>query len=277
MYRLDGSIEAWLDGVLAALCAVFGETRGTAYAYTIDPATLRFSMDPYVLRDAPRSFFFEAHAAMPLEAARQVFRDSPWGGRLSRVLPAHFASDRFILRDFPRNGVADVLGFQVPLGPTRGAFFNIYHDEVARPDRRTDAHVERLASHARAGLALRERRAQDGLVFRRSQRAEAQELWRRILAGDLAVVGATDAEGDRLLVVRPNAGHETSSHGLTDTELRVLHLGAEGHSNKRISIELGVVESVVSATLRRGMRKLGARHRADLARMMRLAKPATET
>ena len=113
---------------------------------------------------------------------------------------------------------------------------------------------------ARARLVL-------GEVQRRAkQRKAARETL------DLAIAGF-EALGAHLWVDRARAeqariGGRTTIEGLTETELRVAQLVAEGRSNKEVAAALFVSVRAVEANLSRVYAKLGIESRTELARRL---------
>jgi DNA-binding NarL/FixJ family response regulator len=113
---------------------------------------------------------------------------------------------------------------------------------------------------ARARLVL-------GEVQRRAkQRKAARETL------DLAIAGF-EALGAHLWVDRARAeqariGGRTTIEGLSETELRVAQLVAEGRSNKEVAAALFVSVRAVEANLSRVYAKLGIESRTELARRL---------
>ncbi len=80
--------------------------------------------------------------------------------------------------------------------------------------------------------------------------------------------------GESPAELRRISGRRPASEELTETELRVAALAAQGRTNKEIAAELFMGVSTVEMHLSRVYRKLGVR-RAELA--ARLATPLDET
>ncbi|HEY1536069.1 MAG TPA: helix-turn-helix transcriptional regulator, partial [Polyangiaceae bacterium] len=76
-----------------------------------------------------------------------------------------------------------------------------------------------------------------------------------------------DSDGRRYLIAHKNDPRTRELAALTTREQQVTAYLALGHSNKRISYELGISESTVSEVGRRSLAKLGVSSRADLARL----------
>ena len=111
---------------------------------------------------------------------------------------------------------------------------------------------------ARARLVL-------GEVQRRAkQRKAARETLDRAIA-DFEALGAR-LWADRARAEQARIGGRTSIEGLSETELRVAQLVAEGRSNKEVAAALFVSVRAVEANLSRVYAKLGIESRTELAR-----------
>jgi DNA-binding NarL/FixJ family response regulator len=102
------------------------------------------------------------------------------------------------------------------------------------------------------------------------RRAKQRKVARQTL--DLAIAGF-EALGAHLWVDRARAeqariGGRTTIEGLTETELRVAQLVAEGRSNKEVAAALFVSVRAVEANLSRVYAKLGIGSRTELARRL---------
>jgi DNA-binding NarL/FixJ family response regulator len=100
------------------------------------------------------------------------------------------------------------------------------------------------------------------------RRAKQRKAARETL--DLAIAGF-EALGAHLWVDRARAeqariGGRTTIEGLSETELRVAQLVAEGRSNKEVAAALFVSVRAVEANLSRVYAKLGIESRTELAR-----------
>jgi len=126
---------------------------------------------------------------------------------------------------------------------------------------------EAVAAYERLGLPFELARA--CLVLGEVQRrAKQRKAARETL--DLAIEGF-ERLGAHLWVDRARAeqgriGGRTSIEGLSETELRVAQLVAEGRSNKEVAAELFVSVRAVEANLSRVYAKLGIESRTELAR-----------
>jgi DNA-binding NarL/FixJ family response regulator len=112
--------------------------------------------------------------------------------------------------------------------------------------------------HARSLLVL-------GEVQRRAkQRKAARETLDQAIAG-FEALGA-HLWVDRARAEQARIGGRTSIEGLSETELRVAQLVAEGRSNKEVAAALFVSVRAVEANLSRVYAKLGIESRTELAR-----------
>ena len=100
--------------------------------------------------------------------------------------------------------------------------------------------------------------------LRRAAPDEALELWRALVQGRWTIVDTTERGGQRLLLARKNPLHRDGLIDLTTDERDVAWLASFGHSYKYIAYELGIPLSTASGRLRRAMRKLRVRSRAEL-------------
>ena len=112
--------------------------------------------------------------------------------------------------------------------------------------------------HARSLLVLGgvQRRAKQRKAARESLTA-AIEMFERL--------GATPW-AERAAAERARVGGRTTIEGLSETELRVAQLVAEGKSNKEVAAELYVSVRAVESNLSKVYAKLGVRSRTELAR-----------
>lgn len=120
---------------------------------------------------------------------------------------------------------------------------------------------------ARASLTeavLASRRARDHL--RLAAPAEALREWTALVQGHWTIVDVVERDGKRLVLARRNQLAAPDLLDLAPEERDVVWLAACGHSNKYIAYELGCAISTVSGRLRRALRKLAVRSRAELVR-----------
>jgi DNA-binding CsgD family transcriptional regulator len=126
---------------------------------------------------------------------------------------------------------------------------------------------EAVAIHTRLGLPFE--RARSLLVLGEVQRRAKQRRAARETLTE--AVGAFNALGAHLWVARAEAerariGGRSTIDGLSETELRVARLVAEGKSNKEVAAELFVSVRAVEANLSKVYAKLGIESRMELAR-----------
>ncbi len=139
-------------------------------------------------------------------------------------------------------------------------------DAVLRPDGRVE-HAEREATHETARVALRDAaRAIDHARGRR--RADdpdgALETWPALVDGRWTLLERSESDGRRFFVARRNEPRAPARADLTPTEAVCAGYAAMGHGQKLIAYELGVSERTVAMYVRRAMRKLALRSRAEL-------------
>jgi DNA-binding CsgD family transcriptional regulator len=133
--------------------------------------------------------------------------------------------------------------------------------EHIAPEVRDDHRIPSL----RAGVA----RLVLGNKIRRESPEAAVELWRALVAGRWSIFRQLDTDGRRFIVARRNEVNVRNPRALTPDERRTALYAAWGHSLKLIAYEVGLAESTVSYHLKRALRKLGLRDRAELAGLLR--------
>lgn len=103
-----------------------------------------------------------------------------------------------------------------------------------------------------------------GYLLKNAQRAELIEAIRRVCAGEAIVAPAMAV---RLIEEFSSLSQpaEPETDGLTDREIEVLHLVAQGLSNKQIAAELSLSEHTVKTHLRHILDKLHLRSRTQAA------------
>jgi DNA-binding CsgD family transcriptional regulator len=113
---------------------------------------------------------------------------------------------------------------------------------------------------------LRAERARGKL--RRTDEAEATNLWKALVAGRWSIVEIVERDGKRLLLARANRPEYPDQTALTAEENDVVWLATLGHSYKYIGYELGLTVSSVVRRLNRAMTKLGVSTRSELVRKL---------
>ncbi len=88
--------------------------------------------------------------------------------------------------------------------------------------------------------------------------------WRALVQGKWSVVDFVDRDGKRFILARRNELRGRDLMAITDVERQVLELVSLGHSNKYIAYELGLAPSSVAGHVKRGLRRLGLKSRAEL-------------
>jgi DNA-binding CsgD family transcriptional regulator len=101
------------------------------------------------------------------------------------------------------------------------------------------------------------------------QRRPRREIWKGLVAGRWSLVDHVDTDGKRFLLAMKNTPNVDKRADLTPRERRVSSLAAMGHRDKEIAYMLGLSPASITASLHRARAKLGAKTRADLARIWR--------
>jgi DNA-binding CsgD family transcriptional regulator len=100
---------------------------------------------------------------------------------------------------------------------------------------------------------------------KRADPEQALELWRALLDGRWSLLAQTNAHGKRVLLVRRTDSSSSLWPRLTEHEKHAARSVLMGHSNKTISIELGISPAATTAFVGSAIRKLGLRSRAELS------------
>lgn len=98
----------------------------------------------------------------------------------------------------------------------------------------------------------------------REQPDEAVALWRGLVAGRWSIIDVTDTDARRYWVARRNEPAIAEDLRLTRRESQVVAMAAMGLSDEMVAYSLGLAEATTRTHLRRGMKKLGVQHRAEL-------------
>lgn len=147
-----------------------------------------------------------------------------------------------------------------------------------------------LASHISAayrircglGLAALDAETRDRLAMIREAAARADrwttidrdpdlaaEVKQGVLHGELSMVDWFDADGRRFVLVRPNGPRGRDPRALSPREYEVAKYAALGDTGKIIAARLCMSPTLVSASLRSAMRKLGVKTQSQLVIQMR--------
>lgn len=96
---------------------------------------------------------------------------------------------------------------------------------------------------------------------------DALGAWQALVEGRWSLVDRFDSDGRRYLIARRNDPSVPGPRPLSRRERQIIAYAAMGYANKHIAYALGLAPSTVSSHLRRAMLLVGARTRADLARI----------
>jgi DNA-binding NarL/FixJ family response regulator len=108
---------------------------------------------------------------------------------------------------------------------------------------------------------------------RKSDPVGAIEMWKALTEGRWSLVDWFDSDGRRFVLALPNAPEATDPRGLSKRESLVATYAMHGDSVKLIGYRLGMSRTSVSSSLKRAMRKLGVRTRAQLIERFRAFEP----
>ena len=105
-------------------------------------------------------------------------------------------------------------------------------------------------------------------TMRKTDPDNALEIWKALVRGRWSMVDWFDTDGRRFVLAIPNSPEVTDPRGLSERESQVVTYAVLGHANKMIAYRLGLSTSRVSTLLRRAMRKMGFRTRAQMVTQM---------
>ena len=298
-YRLDRGEREWLEGIVEVLAPQLDEGLGVvAWTYELSAGRARTAQTAFggAMALLPLRRNVEMTEAISAELAvggAVVTLSASLCAMSQRKLTTRTRSYAEPLgwRDILRASATDPDGFgigvAVPLGARR------------QPTRLEQAYLGRILAHLCTALRVRRRRERTGeaideAISRTDFRAELAErgarreavvaidragrwlegteagrvldAWRAMIDGSWTLFEQFEHDGRRFLVARRKEPWARPCDGLTTQEVACAIYAADGHSQKLIAYELGLSEATVSLHLRRSMRKLGLRSRAELCR-----------
>jgi len=103
------------------------------------------------------------------------------------------------------------------------------------------------------------------------QADEALSLWTGLVDGRWSIIDRFDSDGRRYLVAYRNDCSIPDPRALNAREAQVCRLLTYGHANKHIAYELGLSISTVATHIASARRKLRARSRVELIRILQAA------
>lgn len=143
-------------------------------------------------------------------------------------------------------------------------------EAILAPDGRV-MHAEEAAKPLACREALRAAALRRDRARTRTGQADpalALREWRALVAGRWSLLDSFESDGRRYLVARRNDPRLGFPRALSERERQIAAYAARGHSNKFIAYALGLAPSTVSSHLTAAMRRLGARHRGELAALL---------
>jgi DNA-binding CsgD family transcriptional regulator len=102
-----------------------------------------------------------------------------------------------------------------------------------------------------------------------SQTAEALEVLRGLVDGELSMIGWFVSNGRRFTLARPSDPSLGDPRALTAREQEVVLRTARGESRKVVADQVGISRSGVSRVLGTAMRKLGVKSQSELVMKVR--------
>jgi DNA-binding CsgD family transcriptional regulator len=242
---------------------------------------------------------YEALCSATLATSAADAQSALFGGATAGLVSERLAptSAEYLARreltHLARAGIVDHLFLRLDLGNSGGqqaVFLFVPLAELGSLKARERAALNELAVELsgafRLHLALRGEpaRAEEEpcssriMKLCRSERAkradpdQALELWRALLDGRWSLLAQTNAQGKRVLLLRRTDSGSSSWPRLTEHEKHAARSVLMGHSNKTISIELGISPAATTAFVGSAIRKLGLRSRAELSGAFRAAR-----
>jgi DNA-binding CsgD family transcriptional regulator len=179
-----------------------------------------------------------------------------------QMLAAHLEAGHRLRRGLARKDAGDEPGTELPHHAEAifdAGSFRI-SDAVGTAKARTAT-----AKLREAAIAVDRARGQ----MRSADPDRAIEIWKALVRGRWSTVDWFDTDGRRFILAIPNSPEVIDPRGLTERERQVVSYAAFGQTNKIIAYRLGLSRSRVSLLLRRAMRKLGTRTRAQLVQRIR--------
>jgi DNA-binding CsgD family transcriptional regulator len=221
-------------------------------------------------------------ALVDFQTCEAMFSSKVWGAEMRDVGYLHARSgaaqallrlgERENAREVADDELSDVRAFGAPralgiasrvagLAHGGGRGLELLVESVAVL-RNSPALLERAHSLAELGAALR-RAGQRASA--REPLAEALDLAARCGARPLAALARDELKATG---ARPRREWRTGVEALTPSELRIVRMAAEGHSNREIAQELYVTLKTVEGHLSRAYAKLGIEGRGELSRVL---------
>lgn len=262
--------RAWLEGVLHAIRPFMDRGLGVIGVFydLSDPAKPGMRAPIFVGAPAGASSAFDAmveHAPEGLFAS--LLRKIPSCATLSDRLAAIGADIRVeplsadVLAPL---GVRDFLSVAATEPSGMGCLVGAPLSEITSASSLDVNLWSAIAAHVTAGM--RQRRGPRGQTSEASE--DAMPVWSALVAGRWTVMDAFDRGAARFLVAKrgPDADVERPPPRapLSPREREIVARAAQGHSNKRIALDLGIAPSTVAGHLTNAATKLGAKTRIEL-------------
>jgi len=245
-------------------------------------------------------------AALPPDVASLLFPATPPVELLHRIL-ADARPTPEMMDILQREGAGDAIGVRGSNPDGKGVILAAASSELAELSPRTKWSLNRIASHLAAAARLRfaasaaspldeadaiftprgrlehfaasqaelaDREALPNAVEKRiaantvrTDPSLALELWQALIAGRWSIIDHVDRDGKRFILAKRNAPGVREPAALTANERLVLAYASWGHSSKLIAYETGLSPAAVSNHLRRALRKMRLKSRAELSRL----------
>jgi DNA-binding CsgD family transcriptional regulator len=138
-------------------------------------------------------------------------------------------------------------------------------------------HAEESAKPKSARNALREaaRLIEQTRTRVPANPATTLDKWKPLVSAQWTLVEHFENDGKRYFLARANEPLPQGEDSLTPRERQIAALAALGHHTKLIAYELGVTDATVRVLLARAMRRVGAKSRAELFRIVTGSRPSS--
>lgn len=239
-------VAEWLRAQLVT-CGGLEQTLGPDHAIV---KSLRLVMEPENVKDGFSLFARDAQGGSITMAAlsRSAVTLAPRVRGIWRRVGLHVASALRLRRKLAGHATVREALLD-PSGKVQDASKSLARDPSAQ------------AVLVRAVAAMEKARSAE----MRDSPERAFALWKGLVAGEWSLVDHWESGGRRYLAAYRNRPELRDPRALTQTECAMLKYLALGATNKDIAFALGLPGGTVSSSVIKLMKKLGVKHRVDLA------------
>lgn len=267
IHRADGERHDWLQAVVTELARgldVDGGVFGVRLRVDRDGIGERLRHELGI--DEGVRAALEGALALPMPVSvRSAFAHAGVAGRMRRTLRAAGKDAAPYLALLDAHGIVDI-AYVFADSEARGTIlFGFPIGKALRA--RTMSTLVYLGGHLATAFRIDDARARlrETAVHGASDVADANAIWRGIVAGRWTMIDRFDRDGRRYILARRNDAETAPWSRLSPREEEIVRLAARAYSSKCIAYELGVGISTVTTHLSNAMAKLGVTSRAELA------------